>query len=212
MIKNLQGEQLMFNCLDESYMMDRHFHSQAGFKLLMTATMGDPSVFLKTIGATDARYFRMDSHFDYTDSPIYYYPKRRMSMAHKDKTLPWISNKINEILDENRNVSGIIHSGSYEITSKIFESLSDENRKRVLVYQGSQEKEQVLEKFLAADNMILMGPSILEGLDLSAEKSRLQIFVKVPFAHNSPIYYRLHPLQLLRSISFGFCGQSRQCY
>jgi ATP-dependent DNA helicase DinG len=181
MIKNLQGEQLIFNCLDESYMMDRHFHSQAGFKLLMTATMGDPSIFLKTVGATDARYFRMDSHFDYTDSPIYYFPKRRMSLAHKDKTLPWMANKINDILSDHINFSGIIHSGSYDISSKIYESLSDENRKRVLVYQGTQEKELALERFLAEDNLILMGPSILEGLDLSAEKSRFQIFVKVPF-------------------------------
>jgi Rad3-related DNA helicase len=29
--------------------------------------------------------------------------------------------------------------------------------------------------------MVLMGPSILEGLDLASDKSRLQIFLKVPF-------------------------------
>lgn len=181
MIKNPQGEQVVFNCLDESYMMDRHFHSQSGFKLLMTATMGDPATFLKTIGAKDARYFRMDSHFNFEKSPIYFYPKRRMSMSQKDKTLPWAANKVDEILTKHPDNSGIIHSGSYEISSKIFDGLSEENRKRVLVYQGTQEKERALERFFAEKNLILMGPSILEGLDLSAEKSRLQIFLKVPF-------------------------------
>lgn len=181
MVKNPQGEQVVFNCLDESYMMERHFHSQSGFKLLMTATMGDPGTFLKTIGAKDARYFRMDSNFDYTRSPIYYFPKRRMSKAQKDRTLPWVIHKMGEILDNHPQESGIVHSGSYENSMRIFESLSPENKERVLVYQGTQEKEKVLEKFLSEKNMVLMGPSILEGLDLASERSRFQVFVKVPY-------------------------------
>jgi Rad3-related DNA helicase len=64
---------------------------------------------------------------------------------------------------------------------RIYESLNDEDRKRVLVYQGTQEKEKALEKFFAEKNLVLMGPSILEGLDLAAEKSRFQVFMKVPF-------------------------------
>ena len=181
MIKNDQGENVIFNCLDESYMMDRHFHSQAGFKLLMTATMGDPSIFLKNIGATNARYFKMDTHFDFEKSPIYFYPKRRMSMSQKEKNMPWMQNKIDEILKKHPDENGIIHSGSYENSMRIYEALSDDNRKRVLVYQGTHEKEKVLEKFFAEKNLVMMGPSILEGLDLAAEKSRFQIFMKVPF-------------------------------
>lgn len=181
MIKNGQGDNISFNCLDESYMMDRHFHTQAGFKLLMTATMGDPASFLKTIGATDARYYRMDSHFDYSKSPIYFYPQRKMSFTHRERNLPWLGSKINEIITNHPEDSGIIHSGSYENTAKIFESLSDANKKRVLIYQGSQEKEKALQEFLGTKNRVLMGPSILEGLDLSSEKSRFQVFAKVPF-------------------------------
>jgi Rad3-related DNA helicase len=181
LIKNDQGEQVMFNCLDESYMMDRHFHSQAGFKLLMTATMGDPATFLKNIGAKDARYFKMDTHFDFEKSPIYFYPKRRMSMAQKEKNMPWLQHKINDIIESHPEENGIVHTGSYENSVKIFEALSEENKKRVLVYQNSQEKEKVLQQFFHDQKMILMGPSILEGLDLAAEKSRFQVFVKVPF-------------------------------
>lgn len=181
MIKNDQGDQVMFNCLDESYMMDRHFHSQASFKLLMTATMGDPNVFLKNIGSTNARYFKMDTHFDFTKSPIYFYPKRRMSMAQKEKNMPWLQDKINEILADHPEETGIIHSGSYDNSMKIYESLSDTNRKRVLVYQGTQEKETALQRFLEEKNLVLMGPSILEGLDLASDKSRFQVFVKVPY-------------------------------
>jgi len=181
MVKNDQGETLMFNCLDESYMMERHFHSQSSFKLLMTATMGEPTDFLKNIGAKNAKYFKMETSFDFEKSPIYFYPKRRMSMAQKEKNFPWLQRKINEILESHTEENGIIHTGSYENTAKIFSSLSDENRKRVLTYQNSQEKDEALRKFLSEENAVLMGPSILEGLDLSSEKSRFQVFVKVPF-------------------------------
>lgn len=180
MIKQVQGEQVIFNCLDESYMMERHFHSKAGFKLLMTATMGDPKVFLKTIGASNARYTRMNNHFNYEKSPIYFYPNKRMSMSQREKTIPWATNKIDEILSKHYE-NGIIHSGSYELSDKILKNLSSTNKKRILVYKGSQEKAEVLERFMNEKNLVLMGPSILEGLDLFAEKSRFQIFAKVPY-------------------------------
>lgn len=180
-IKNVQGDQVIFNCIDESYMMNKHFHSQCGFKLLMTATMGDPAAFLKTIGANDARYFRMESSFNFEKSPIYFYPSKRMSLSHRDKTLPWMIKKIDEIADNHKNESGIIHSGSYDLTQKIFEGLKDSTKKRILVYNGTQEKEKALSRFQSEDNLILMGPSILEGLDLHEDHSRFQIFVKVPF-------------------------------
>ena len=104
-----------------------------------------------------------------------------MSMSQKEKNLPWMQAKIDEILTNHPEENGIIHTGSYENSIKVFEALSDDNKKRVLVYQNSQEKETVLQKFIAEKNLILMGPSILEGLDLAAEKSRFQVFLKVPF-------------------------------
>ena len=180
-VKNPQGEQTVFNCLDESYMMNKHFHTQAGFKLLMTATMGDAKSFLKTINGQNARYFRMESTFNFEKSPIYFYTKHRMSINEKDRSMPWIIKKVEEILENSQNSSGIIHSGSYEITSRIFEGISSKYKERVLVYKGSQEKEEILKRFVEEKNLVLMGPSILEGLDLGHDKSRFQVFLKVPY-------------------------------
>lgn len=181
-IKNPQSdENVVFNCLDESYMMQQHFHGQAGFKLLMSATLGEAKSFLHTIAGKNARYFRIDSTFDFTKSPIYFFTKHRMSMADKEKNIPWVVEKINDILDEHDGEHGIIHSGSYDLTSRIYESLSHKNKKRVLVYKGTDEKKEELEKFINDHELVLMGPSLLEGLDLAQEKSRFQIFVKVPF-------------------------------
>jgi ATP-dependent DNA helicase DinG len=184
MIKNPQGNQgaVIFNCLDENYLMTRHFHSQAKFKLMMTATLGDPNAFIKMVAGKNARYKRMESNFNFEKSPIYFYSGKRMSYKEREKSLPWAADKISEILGKH-DENGIIHSGSYEMTATIMDMLPEKDRERIIVYQGTKEKEQGLQRFIAEKGTVLMGPSILEGLDLFQDRSRFQIFVKVPFPH-----------------------------
>ncbi len=69
----------------------------------------------------------------------------------------------------------------YDLTMKIRDNLTPENRKRVFVYEGTEEKRQMLDMMKATKGKIIMGPSILEGLDLKDEFSRFQIFAKVPY-------------------------------
>lgn len=48
------------------------------------------------------------------------------------------------------------------------------------MYEGTSEKINAVGK-LNAGNTLIMGPSLLEGLDLKDDMSRLQIFLKVPY-------------------------------
>jgi len=181
-VKNPQGEdELIFNCLEENYMMSKYFHQWTGFTLLMSATFADPKDYLKSIALNNASYIKMDSNFDFSKSPIYFYNKRRMSYNQIDANLPWMFDTINEILDKHPNENGIIHSASYHLTMKIHNGLSHKNKMRVLVYEGTEEKRKVLEMLKRDHSKVLMGPSLLEGLDLKDEWSRLQIFAKVPY-------------------------------
>ena len=50
-------------------------------------------------------------------------------------------------------------------------------------YEGSKQKGVMLELFKKKDDAVLMGPSLLEGLDLKDDISRFQIFFKVPYPH-----------------------------
>jgi Rad3-related DNA helicase len=174
-------EDVTFNCLQESYMMNKYFHASTGFTLLMSATFADPRDYMKSIALNDAKYIKMDSSFDFTKSPIYFYNKRRMSYNQIEANLPWMYEKINEILDKHPKENGIIHSASYHLTLKIFNHLSPKNKSRVLVYEGTEEKRKVLEMLKRDTSKVLMGPSLLEGLDLKDDWSRLQIFAKVPY-------------------------------
>lgn len=185
MVKNPGITNIVFNCIDESYLMQKYFHSQGKFRVMMTATMGAADKFLKTIDGstleTETRHTRIQSTFNFTRSPIYLYTKRRMSYRHKEETLPWMCNKIDMILDMHKGEKGIIHSGSYDIAKRIHGELSRENQRRVLIYNDTAEKKLLLKDFEEIDNAVMIGPSLLEGLDLKDEQSRFQIFAKVPF-------------------------------
>lgn len=181
LIKNPSNNDITFNCLEESYMMNKYFHKHTGFTVIMSATFADPSNYLRSIAINKAKYIKMESTFDFTKSPIYFYNKRRMSYNHIDANLPWLCEKINEILDSHDGENGIIHSASYHLTMKIHDQLSPKNKKRILIYEGTTEKRKVLEILKQDRSKVLMGPSLLEGLDLKNEYSRFQIFAKVPY-------------------------------
>jgi Rad3-related DNA helicase len=182
LVKNPQGEDtLIFNCLKESYLMHKYFHRWTGFRVLMSATFADPSDYLQSISLSGAKYIKVESAFDFTKSPIYYYSGHKMSYNKVAENMPWLCSTINEILDKHPGESGIIHSASYDLTMKIFQGLNRRNQGRILKYNGTEEKRNVLETLKTSKGMVLIGPSLLEGLDLKDEWSRFQIFAKVPY-------------------------------
>jgi len=182
LIKNPSGkDELVFNCLEESYMMHKYFHAHTGFTVLMSATFADPSKYIRSIAINTAKYIKMDSQFNFEKSPIYFYNKRRMTYTQMEANLPWLYETIDDILDKHSSESGIIHTASYDLALKIHNGMSNKHKRRVLVYNGTEEKRQVIKILKNNKNKILMGPSLLEGLDLKDEWSRFQIFAKVPY-------------------------------
>lgn len=182
MIKNPTSEdEVVFNCLDEHYLMKKHFFSRFGFVLMMTATMGSKKDFESSLGIKNSKYHKMESTFDYSKSPIYYYPNRRMSMKDMPNNFEWLVKKVSDILDVYPNESGVIHSGSYELANRIYQRLDRKRKSRVMLYKGTEEKTAALSNFIDKPGHVIMGPSLLEGLNLDGDKSRLQIFVKVPY-------------------------------
>jgi len=181
-VKNpTNDDEMIFNCLEENYMMKKYFHAHTGFTVLMSATFANPKDYLKSIALTGAKYIKMESSFDYSKSPIYFYNKRRMTYKQIEANLPWLYDRINEILNKHPNENGIIHTVSYNLTMKIHNNLSHKNKMRVLVYEGTEEKRKVLEILKNDHSKVLMGPSLTHGLDLKDEWSRFQIFSKVPY-------------------------------
>ncbi|MFW6246698.1 MAG: helicase C-terminal domain-containing protein [bacterium] len=182
LIKNPQGkDKLIFNCLEENYLMHKYFHKWSKFTIFMSATFADPKDYAKDISLKSARYIKVANSFDFSKSPIYFYNKRKMSYKYINDNLPWLYSKINDITNKHKGENGIIHTASYDLAMKIFENVNKETRKRLLIYNGTKEKKEVLLELKKSKDKILIGPSILEGLDLKNNWSRFAIFAKVPF-------------------------------
>jgi Rad3-related DNA helicase len=161
--------------------MHKYFHKHTGFAILMSATFSDPSAYLRGISLNSAKYIKLESLFDFERSPIYFYNSHRMSYNHIDRNLPWLIDRINEIIKNHKGESGLIHSASYKLSMDIFGGLTEENRKRVFIYNGTEEKRNFLEELKKNNDKILLGPSLLEGLDMKDDFGRFQIFAKVPY-------------------------------
>lgn len=183
LVKNPGEKSITFNCIDEYYLLQKHFFTKFGFKLLMTATMGSPSDFMRNHGIKKAKYFKIESHFNWEKSPIIFYPGKKMSTRFLQENLQWAIDSVTRIVRENSEHSGIIHSGSYELNTKVWSGLPKDVKKRIVLYKGSEEKEIALKIMKKKKAMVLMGPSILEGLNMVDDQSRFQIFLKVPYPH-----------------------------
>jgi ATP-dependent DNA helicase DinG len=181
LIKNPNIDEIVFNCLEENYLMHRYFHQHTGFLVLMSATFSDPTNYLKGVALKGAKYIKLESQFDFTRSPIYFYNRRKMSYNQIESNLPWLINQVNSIIRNHPGESGLIHSASYKLALDIFNGLTHENRNRVFIYNGTEEKRNSLDAMKSSRDKILLGPSLLEGLDLKDDFGRFQIFAKVPY-------------------------------
>ena len=180
-VKNPGLEEITFNCLEEKYLMHKYFYPHTGFKILMSATFSDPSEYLKGIALNSAKYIKLPNLFSFEKSPIYFYNTHRMSYKHIESNLPWLINKVNIIISNHKGESGLIHSVSYKLSMDIFSGLTPENRKRVLIYNGTEEKRNFLEDLKKSKDKVIIGPSLLEGLDMKDDFSRFMIFAKTPY-------------------------------
>lgn len=172
--------EIIFNCVDEGFMVDKYFNQKFGFKVLMSATIGDPRYFMSAIGTRNVRFNRIKSHFNFEKSPIYFTPRNRVTYRNLDERVPVLVDYVINILRKHTETSGIIHSGSYSLAKRVWQELPVDLQRRVKLYEGTSEKINAVSQ-LATGNTIIMGPSLLEGLDLSEDMSRLQIFLKVPY-------------------------------
>jgi Rad3-related DNA helicase len=181
MVKNPNGDEIVFNCLEESYLMHKYFHVHTGFPIFMSATFSDPSAYLRGIALKGAKYIKLESSFDFDKSPIYFFNSHRMTYSNIEKNLPWLIDKINRLISNHEGESGLIHSASYKLSMDIFNGLTPQNRSRVLIYNGTEEKRNFLDELKKSNDKILLGPSLLEGLDMKDDFARFMIFAKTPY-------------------------------
>jgi Rad3-related DNA helicase len=184
MVKNyddLNRDVITFNCIDESYLMNKHFHRHCVNKMYMSATIGDPNEFAKDCSFSNFNSIDIPSTFDFTNSPIFYIPDYRLSYTEKEMNFPKVAELIDYTINMYAGRRGIIQTGSYKFAKSLADYLGPAARQRLILYDDTKEKTDALEYFKMCNDKILVGPSLIEGLSFDDDLCRFQIIMKVPY-------------------------------
>ena len=176
---NRKENEVQFLCLEEAMMIDKFLQKKSGFKVFMSATLGDIRSYAKHTSMGNAKVIRMNNNFDYKKSPIVFVNRNKLSFREREQNLPKVVKTLDKILEKHKGQSGIIHAGSYDFMNYI--NSNSKHKFSFITYDVAKERGGAIDLFNKSDGKILIGPSLLEGLDLKDEKSRFQIFFKVPY-------------------------------
>ena len=179
MVLDQNEHEAKFMCVEESLMINKYLHEKADFKVFMSATIGDPRSFVRIMGIKNAKFIRMDNAFNYDKSPVVFVNRHKLSFRERETSLPKVVEILDQIISKHKGQRGVIHTGSYAFTNYIKQN--SKHTFRIMDYENSKEKALILELFKKKEEAVLMGPSLLEGLDLKDDTSRFQIFFKVPY-------------------------------
>ena len=170
------GNSITFNCINESYLLNKTFHYNANMKLYMSATIGDPNIYANEISIKSKyKASKLPIVFDYSKSPIFYIDEYKMSYAEKDRSFGPITRMIESILRMYPNQRGIIQTGSYSFANKLYESIDSSLKSRLLVYNDTLAKQESIDAYKYSQNKVLIGPSLVEGLSLDDDLCRFLI-------------------------------------
>jgi ATP-dependent DNA helicase DinG len=156
--------------------LSKHIFAYGEKILLMSATIIDHKHFAKTLGIDDYEYIEVDSTFNPKNAPILSTTKVRLNYKNLKEQLPNLKSQVKKICDYHKDVKGIIHTHTMEITEFLKENIKDS---RFLFRVPGCNNEQILKQHYESDeNTILVSPSLTYGIDLKEDLARFQIIMK----------------------------------
>ena len=182
---------ITLSCIFEDRMCYKYFHARSNNVILMSATIGNFNRYAQNIGVhhikdVGAMTLELKDKFDYKKSPIFVFRPYRMSWKEKKASAPKVHEIIKNIITHHDNERGIIQTGSYEFSTNLVEYMEDNFphlHKRLLFYDNAQDKKEVFRDFVKSKNKILVGPTLIEGIDLRDDLCRFIIMMKVPYGN-----------------------------
>lgn len=149
--------------------------------IFMSSSIFDHENFAFDIGIDESEIYslRVPNTFDQSKNPINICTKFDMSKDPMETGAAEKSiNDIKRILNIHKDEKGIIHTSNYDQVIYLREKL---NNKRVITH-NSNNRENVLNKFRESSApMVLISPSMNEGVDLPGDLCRFQIIFKLPY-------------------------------
>jgi Rad3-related DNA helicase len=150
--------------------------------IFLSATILSHKMFSKWLGLNpnEVYHVKVDSPFPPEKRPIILDLAGKMSANRIKQTAPKTINILKEILEKHKNDKGLIHTNSYKCQNYINKNLHNSR----LISHNSLNRETVLNHFEEDENpLVLVSPSMSEGVDLPYDKCRFQIIYKIPFPY-----------------------------
>ncbi|MDR1818959.1 MAG: ATP-dependent DNA helicase [Methanobrevibacter sp.] len=150
--------------------------------IFLSATILSHRMFAKWLGIkpNELYHIKIDSPFPANKRPIELNLAGKMSKNRIKSTAPKTLKILDEILKKHSNDRGLIHTHSYKCQQYITNKVMDSR----LISHGSQNRERILRYFERSEEpLVLVSPSMSEGVDLPYDKCRFQVIYKVPFPY-----------------------------
>ena len=150
--------------------------------IFMSATILSHKMFSKWLGLNpnEVYHIKVDSPFTKEKRPIILNLAGKMSANRIKNTAPKTIPILQEILKKHENDKGLIHTHRYKCQQYIVNNLYNSR----LISHSSKNREQILNFFEKDENpLVLVSPSMSEGVDLPYDKCRFQIIYKMPFPY-----------------------------
>lgn len=183
---------ITLNCIFEAKMCAKYLLSVSNKLMFMSATIGDLMEYCKSIGihhikGENPNTMIMPDKFNYEKSPIIIFRPFKMSYKEKKKSEPKVHKIIEKLLEVHKNERGIIQTGSYEFANNLVafinRSCPKSIRNRIISYDSSRDKNEAFKEYIKSENGILVGPTLVEGIDLKDDLCRFIIMMKVPYGN-----------------------------
>ncbi|MDO5851544.1 MAG: ATP-dependent DNA helicase [Methanobacteriaceae archaeon] len=165
----------------DNYTQDTLFE-YADHILFMSATILDKDLFCKWLGISkeDVHYISTPSPFKKENRQIHMKLVGPMSKRALWHTAPKTIPVLQEILEKHPNQKGLIHTNSYQCQKYITDHIKDS---RILSHTPKN-RERILYHFENTNEpLVLVSPSMSEGVDLPYEKCEFQVIYKIPYPY-----------------------------
>jgi Rad3-related DNA helicase len=160
--------------------------------MFMSSTILNFDSYCSDIGLDPERTqtLSLESEFDPANRPVYFIPTSKMSYGwNKKENSPIrdrMTNRIKKLAEIYKDDSGVIHTGSFQIAKWLIGELEGNIPHEIITHSQDEgeTRDECIEKFTANKGktpMILISPSVTEGLDLVGDTARFAIFAKVPY-------------------------------
>jgi Rad3-related DNA helicase len=150
--------------------------------LLMSATVLDHRLFSRWLGIdySEAYSIKVKSTFPASRRPVYIKPVGNMSQRSIKYTAPKTIPILKKIIEHHKREKGLIHTHNYKCQKYILRNLDNP---RLMGHTPINREMKLMRFEKTSEPMILVSPSMSEGVDLPYEKCQFQVIYKIPFPY-----------------------------